>query len=256
MESLPVAVITGASSGIGRATAIYFAGKKYRLALCGRNEEALNECVQSCLKEGITKDQVTTTIGDLREEAVGKKLIENAVNVFGRIDVLVNAAGILVNGCVDSTPITEYDRQFDVNVRSIIVLTQFALPYIKKTKGAIVNVSSVAGTRSFPNAAYYCMSKAALDQFTKCLALEVAPEVRVNSVNPGVIVTEIHKRAGMDESTYAAFLEKCKSTHILGRAGEDIEVAKAIYFLASDMSSFTTGELLHVDGGRNLMCPR
>uniref|UniRef100_A0A0K0E9N8 3-oxoacyl-[acyl-carrier-protein] reductase FabG n=1 Tax=Strongyloides stercoralis TaxID=6248 RepID=A0A0K0E9N8_STRER len=256
MENFPVAVITGASSGIGRATAIYFAEKKYRLALCGRNETALNECVQKCIEKGLNKEQVTTTIGDLCEESICKKLVENAVNVFGRIDVLVNGAGILVNGCVDSTPITDYDKQFNVNVRSIILLTQFALPYIKKTKGSIVNVSSVAGTRSFPHATYYCMSKAALDQFTKCLALEVAPDVRVNSVNPGVIVTDIHKRAGMDEATYAAFLERCKTTHILGRAGEDIEVAKAIYFLASDMASFTTGELLHVDGGRNLMCPR
>uniref|UniRef100_A0A0N4ZSJ6 3-oxoacyl-[acyl-carrier-protein] reductase FabG-like n=1 Tax=Parastrongyloides trichosuri TaxID=131310 RepID=A0A0N4ZSJ6_PARTI len=256
MSDFPVAIITGASSGIGRATAIYFALKKYRLSLCGRNESALSECVKQCVANGLNEKNISITVGDLREEEIAKKLVENTINAFDRIDTLINAAGILVNGRVDSTPITEYDRQFDVNVRSLIILTQFALPHIKKSKGSIVNVSSVAGTRSFPGITYYAMSKAALDQFTKCLALEVAPDVRVNSVNPGVIVTDIHKRAGMDDAAYEEFLEKCKSTHALERAGKDIEVAKAIYFLASDFSSFSTGELLHVDGGRHIMCPR
>ncbi|VDN31392.1 unnamed protein product [Cylicostephanus goldi] len=101
------------------------------------------------------------------------------------------------------------------------------------------------------------MSKAALDQFTKCLALEMAPHgVRVNAVNPGVIVTNVHKRAGMDDESYEKFLEKGKATHALGRVGEASEVAEAVFFLASEKSSFTTGELLRVDGGRGIMHPR
>lgn len=109
----------------------------------------------------------------------------------------------------------------------------------------------------FPNVTYYCMSKAALDQFTKCLALEMAPHgVRVNSVNPGVTVTNLHRTAGQNEETYAAFLERSKTTHALGRPGEASEVAEAIYFLASEKSSFTTGQLLRVDGGRGIMHPR
>ena len=101
------------------------------------------------------------------------------------------------------------------------------------------------------------MSKSALDQFTKCVALDLAPkQVRVNSVNPGVTVTELHKRGGMDDEQYAKFLVRCKETHPLGRPGTSDEVAQAIVYLASDQASFITGVLLSVDGGRQLVCPR
>uniref|UniRef100_A0A673MFT0 Zgc:101858 n=1 Tax=Sinocyclocheilus rhinocerous TaxID=307959 RepID=A0A673MFT0_9TELE len=103
----------------------------------------------------------------------------------------------------------------------------------------------------------YCMSKSAIDQFTRCVALELASQqVRVNAVCPGVIITEVHKRAGLDEDQYAQFLEKCKVTHALGRPGEVEEVAHAIAFLASDAATFITGVNLPVDGGRHAMCPR
>ncbi|EYC29476.1 hypothetical protein Y032_0006g2994 [Ancylostoma ceylanicum] len=146
---------------------------------------------------------------------------------------------------------------FMISFCSVVRLTRMALPYIIKTKGTVVSVSSITGPCPFPGVTYYCMSKAALDQFTKCLALEMAPHgVRVNAVNPGVIVTNVHKRAGMDDQSYSEFLEKGKSTHALGRVGEASEVAEAVFFLASEKSSFTTGELLRVDGGRGIMHPR
>lgn len=101
------------------------------------------------------------------------------------------------------------------------------------------------------------MSKAALDQFTRCAALDLAArQVRVNSVNPGVIITEIHKRAGMSSDEYQEFLKKCQETHALGRPGDAEEVAKTIAFLASDDASFITGASIPVDGGRHVMCPR
>lgn len=115
----------------------------------------------------------------------------------------------------------------------------------------------MTGIRSSAGVLAYCMSKSAIDQFTKCVALDLAPKgVRVNSVNPGVIVTELHKRGGMNEDQYAQFLERCKTTHALGRAGNASEVANAIAFLASDDASYITGHLLSVDGGRNVMSPR
>ena len=136
-------------------------------------------------------------------------------------------------------------------------LTQLCVPHLTKTKGSIVIVSSVNGIRSFPNVIGYCMSKSAIDQFTKCCALELAPkQIRVNSVNPGVILTEIHKRGGMDEEAYQKFLERTKTTHALGRPGEVSEVANTIAFLASDDSSFITGAQIPVDGGRHCICPR
>ncbi|KAI6179427.1 Short-chain dehydrogenase reductase SDR domain containing protein [Aphelenchoides besseyi] len=185
MNNSPVVVVTGSSSGIGKATAIKFAQHHYRISLSGRNEDALAEVVKECEVAGA--QAVTTTIGDLRDSSVARDLVEHTIKEFGQLDVLVNSAGILVTGSVED----------------VIQLTKFAIPHIIKQQGAIVNVSSVAGPRPFADVAFYCMSKAALDQFTKCLSLELAPHnVRVNSVNPGVIVSNIHKRAGMNDAEY------------------------------------------------------
>lgn len=146
----------------------------------------------------------------------------------------------------------------NINLRVVYLLTQLTIPHLKKTKGNIVNVSSVNGLRSFPGVAVYNVSKSALDQLTRCTALELAADgVRVNSVNPGVIATEIHKRGGMNDSEYKAFMERSKTTHPLGRPGNADEVANAIRFLADNRdASFITGVTLSVDGGRHLTCLR
>jgi NAD(P)-dependent dehydrogenase (short-subunit alcohol dehydrogenase family) len=121
----------------------------------------------------------------------------------------------------------------------------------------VVNVSSVTGLRAFPGIAGYCVSKAGLDQLTRCAALELAPRgVRVNAVNPGVVVTDLHRRAGFSEDTYAAFLERATQTHPLGRPGEPEEIADLIAFLASDRAGWITGETISIDGGRHLTCAR
>lgn len=115
----------------------------------------------------------------------------------------------------------------------------------------------LVGLRAFPDVVAYNMSKAAVDQLTRSCALEVASRgVRVNAVNPGVIITEVHKRAGMDDKKYEDFLEHSKTTHAMGRVGTVEEVADTIIFLASESSSFITGQTLAVDGGRSVMCPR
>jgi NAD(P)-dependent dehydrogenase (short-subunit alcohol dehydrogenase family) len=115
----------------------------------------------------------------------------------------------------------------------------------------------VNGLRSFPGVLAYCVSKAAVDQLTRCAAIELAPlGVRVNAVNPGVTVTNLHRRSGMDETQYAAFLERSKQTHPLGRPGRPEDVAELILFLASDAASWMTGETIPVDGGRHLTCAR
>uniref|UniRef100_A0A0R3RPG1 3-oxoacyl-[acyl-carrier-protein] reductase n=1 Tax=Elaeophora elaphi TaxID=1147741 RepID=A0A0R3RPG1_9BILA len=201
-----IAVITGASSGIGKATAEYFAEKGYNLSLNGRNEKALEVTVSNCITKGLNKDSILTTVGDLTDEKVATTLIERTVEKFGRTDSLINAAGILVNGKVMDCTMEDYDYLMDINLRSVVQLTRKAIPYLIKTKGSIVNVSSINGPCSvslFAGVTFYCMSKAGLDQFTKCLALELGPEgVRVNSVNPGVIITDIHKRSGMSDKDY------------------------------------------------------
>jgi NAD(P)-dependent dehydrogenase (short-subunit alcohol dehydrogenase family) len=145
----------------------------------------------------------------------------------------------------------------DVNLRSVFHLMQLAVPHLTKTKGNIVNISSVTGLRSFPGVLAYCVSKAGLDQLTRCAALELAPKgVRVNAVNPGVVVTEIHKRGGMSETDYEKFLEHSKTTHPLGRVGDPSEIADLVFYLASEQAGWITGATYQIDGGRALTCAR
>lgn len=249
-----VVIITGASSGIGEATAEHLAKQKATLVMVGRNVENLEKVANKCKADA---EAVLTIVADVCIEAEAKRIIEETINKFGKLDVLVNSAGIIEIGSIETSSLEQYDRVMNVNVRAIFELTRLAIPHIIKTKGNIVNVSSVCGIRSFPNALVYNMSKAAIDQFTNCTALELAPHnVRVNSVCPGVIVTDLHKRGGMSDEGYASFLERCKMTHALGRAGNANEVAEAIAFLGSDAASFITAVQLPVDGGRHAMCPR
>ncbi|XP_060739336.1 3-oxoacyl-[acyl-carrier-protein] reductase FabG isoform X1 [Tachysurus vachellii] len=250
-----VALITGASSGIGAGTAVLFAKLGAQLALSGRDMNNLSKVSKQCEECGGKKPLLVP--GDLTDEDTVKKTVEETVAHFGRLDVLVNSAGILAMGTIETTDLAQYDKVMNVNVRSVYHLTHLCVPHLIQTKGCIVNVSSVNGQRSFPGVLAYCMSKSAIDQFTRCVALELAPkQVRVNSVGPGVIITEVHKRAGLDEEQYKQFLEKCKVTHALGRPGEVEEVAQAIAFLASEAATFITGVNLPVDGGRHAMCPR
>lgn len=179
------------------------------------------------------------------------------IEEFQKLDVLVNNAGILESGSIENTSLEQYDRVMNTNVRGPYHLTMLAAPHLVKTIGNIVNVSSVTGLRAFPNVLAYCMSKAALDQFTRCVALELAPKgVRVNAVNPGVITTGIHMKSSMNEQQYEEFIKKCAETHALGRAADAKEVSSVITFLASDAASNITGATLPVDGGRHAMCPR
>ena len=253
-----VALITGASSGIGAATAVLFARLGASLALVGRNEVNLrrtrDECVRVLHAEA---EQPLLIVSDLNNEEDVIRMVNNTIKKFGQLDILVNGAGIIDTGTVETTSLEQYDRLMNVNVRAVYQLTMLCVPHLIATRGNIVNVSSLAGTRSLAGILAYSMSKAALDQMTSCTALELASKgVRVNSVNPGAIMTELHKRGGMSDDDYANFMERCKTTHPLGRAGDPDDVAQAIVFLASSNASFITGELLHVDGGRHATCFR
>ena len=249
-----VAVITGASSGIGNASARLFAQNGWHVVAVGRNQQELAE-----LREGVreTAGSMRLQLADLTETSHIDRVITEINEHSARIDVLVNAAGIIKNGTIENTTLEDWDRMMEINLRSVFYLTQKCVPFLAKTKGNIVNISSVAGTRAFPNVLAYCVSKAAIDQFTRCTALELAPKgIRVNAVNPGVVVTNIHKRGGMNESDYEAFLERSKTTHPLGRVGTADEVAELVYYLASEKASWITGGTYEIDGGRGQTCAR
>ncbi|XP_077996040.1 3-oxoacyl-[acyl-carrier-protein] reductase FabG-like [Glandiceps talaboti] len=252
-----VVLITGASSGIGAGTATHFALLGSFLTLCGRNKENLEKVRRECEANGLPEDKILLIQGDFSDDDYCRSVIEKTIGKFGRLDVLVNNAGIGAGGSIEETSLKQYDVIMNTNMRAVYHLTMLAVPHLIKTQGSIVNVSSLNGMRAMTDCLVYNLSKAAMDQFTNCIALELAPkEVRVNSVNPGVITTGIHKRAGMSEDEYVKFLEHCRATYPLRRVGEADEVAKVIAFLASDDSSFITATQLPVAGGKHATCPR
>ena len=242
------ALVSGASSGIGRATAALLHERGATVIATGRRATAL---------DAAGGPRWIPLAGDLTDDGFRAQLVAAARDRAGGLDVLVNAAGILVGGNWETTDLAAWDEMLDINLRSVFALTRLALPLLRLRKGAIVNVSSVTGTRAFPGVLAYCVSKAAVDQLTRCLALELASDgVRVNAVNPGVVRTGLHTSGGMDPARYAEFLERGKTTHPLGRIGEPAEVAELIAFLASGKAGWITGETVAIDGGRAQTCAR
>ncbi|HEY7544149.1 MAG TPA: SDR family oxidoreductase [Blastocatellia bacterium] len=245
-------IITGASSGIGRAAAELFLNEGASVALIGRRESAMRETAESS-KAG----KAFIISADLSDERESQSALDKVVELMGGLDVLVNSAGILKSGNIENTSLELWDEMMNINLRSVFHLMKLAVPHLERTRGNIVNVSSVTGLRSFPGVLAYCVSKAALDQLTRCAALELAPKgIRVNAVNPGVVMSGLHRSGGMSEENYAAFLDHSKSTHPLGRVGEAREVAELILFLASDRAAWITGTTVSIDGGRALTCAR
>jgi NAD(P)-dependent dehydrogenase (short-subunit alcohol dehydrogenase family) len=248
------ALVTGATSGIGHATALRFASEGARVALVGRDAESLKRTAEEVRAAG---GEALEVQADVTVEAHARRAVETATEAFGGLDVLVNAAGIISNGTVETTQLDDWDAMMNVNLRSVFHLMQMCVPYLEKRPGNVVNVSSVTGLRAFPGVLAYCVSKAGVDQLTRCAALELAAKgVRVNAVNPGVVVTEIHRRGGMNDEKYAGFLEHSKRTHPLGRVGSAAEVAELIFFLASDRAAWITGATYSIDGGRAQTCAR
>ncbi len=220
-----VALITGASSGIGRATALKFAAEGARLGLAGRDRAAL-EMLQSELGSGC---QSVVLSGDLTVQRDAESAVYGILAAFGGMDVLVNSAGILTIGTIETTSLTAWDEMLDINLRSIFHLMQLSLATLIERRGNIVNVSSVTGLRAFPGVLAYCVAKAGLDQLTRCAAIELATKgVRVNAVNPGVVRTNMHLRGGLNEKAYAEFLDRSRTTHNIGRIGRPEEVADLI----------------------------
>jgi NAD(P)-dependent dehydrogenase (short-subunit alcohol dehydrogenase family) len=247
-------LVTGATSGIGKACALRFAEAGACIAAVGRNEMALGELEKEIRALGA---ECLSIRADLSQEDGIEVAVISAVEHFGGVDVLVNAAGHISSGTIENTSLQGWDAMLDINLRAAFILMQKALPTLIARRGNIVNVSSVTGLRAFPGVLAYCVSKAGLDQLTRCAALELAARgVRVNAVNPGVVVTEIHKRGGMTEEQYDVFLEHSRETHPLGRVGQAREIAELIFFLASERASWITGATYSIDGGRAQTCAR
>lgn len=248
------ALVTGASSGIGRACALALGAQGAKVVVAGRRKERLAEVVA---KIGASGGQAVAATGDVRDPEVTAQWVKTASERFGGIDHLVNAAGVIGSGApFTAIEPAEWDRVMDSNLRSLYLVTRAAAPELIRRKGSVVNISSVAGLRPYPGLAAYCVSKAGVDMFTRCVALDMAPHgVRVNAVNPGVVVTELHT-VTQAIPDYAGFLERSKGTHPIGRVGTAEEVASLVLYLLGDQAGWITGTCCSIDGGRALASAR
>lgn len=240
-----VALITGGSRGIGLSTAKIFSEKGAQVVITSKDKSRLER----------SASMLSNTIGivaDIRNEDDVKNVVEQTVEKFGRLDILVNNAGIFPKiKKLHEIEESEWQEVLDVNLTGQFRFTKAAIPYLKKTSGSIINISSDAGLKAYQgfNADAYSASKAALIVLTKCWALEYSKDkIRVNCICPGVVDTDMTKPFLKTERDR----EFMDNEHPIGRIGQPIEVAKAILYFASDDSLWTTGAILTVDGGESI----
>lgn len=248
-----VVIITGATAGIGADTAILFAKHSAKIVLVGRNETSLRVISKKCEEaKGIEPLSIKA---ELTDDDNVKGIISKTLEHFGRIDVLVNNAGVGVQGSIyDGVELL--DRAMAINVRPAFLLTSLATPHLVQSKGNVVNVSSVAAFKPIRDVQFlpYCMSKAALDQFTKCVALELGPDgVRVNSVNPGGTKTSFTEAAGFSKEQTQKIFEIRENVLPLRKMAKSEEVADLILYLASDRACSITGATFVIDNGEILL---
>lgn len=176
-----VVLITGASSGIGADVARFMAKLGAKVSIVGRNEQRLNAVAEQIIKSN--SPTPLPIVADVTKDT--ERIVNETIKHFRKLDILINNAGVAIKDNIVNVKMSEFDRIFDTNVRSVIQLTKLCVPHLEKTNGNVVNVSSTGGLKSFRNLLSYCISKAALDQFTKCSALDLASKkIRVNSINP------------------------------------------------------------------------
>jgi len=241
-------IVTGSSTGLGAEFARAFAAEGASVSLTGRNAKNLEEVAAECKKLG---GKAIYTAGDITSDVVRKSLVQKTLSEFGKIDVVVNNAGLgLEGGSILEPNYENFDTIHNVNLRSVYHLCGAVAQELVKTKGNIVNISSVAGIRPFTGATAYCVSKAGLDMLTRCLAAELAPHgVRVNGVNPASFKSDFLRYVSTDKEKQAELYAKYAGIHALGRVGEPEELANFVLFLASEEASFMTGINGPVDGG-------
>ena len=237
-----VAIVTGASRGIGRAIAEVFVREGAKVVICGRKQETLDAVAREI---GPSVKAVACHIGKMDQI---RNLVDSAVRQFGRIDILVNnaATNIAQGPCLDVDE-GQFDKMVEVNLKSAFLLVKLVAPGMcERGSGSIINVASVAGLRPQPDGLLYSMTKAALIMMTQCYARELGPKgVRVNAIAPGLIQTVLSEYYWKDETRKAEIIGRQPLRHL----GQPSEVAEVALLLASDRGSFMTGQTLVVDGG-------
>lgn len=237
-----VAVITGASRGIGRSIALILAGEGAKIVVSARNSAELEKLVAEISEKG---GEAIAVAGDVAVTADADRLVDAAVAAYGRLDILVNNAGITRDGLLLRMKDEDWDAVLNVNLKGAFLCTRAAAKVMSKQRyGRIINISSVVGEMGNAGQANYCASKAGLLGLTKSVARELARRnVTVNAVTPGFIVTD------MTEALPEKTREELAAQIPLGRLGDAEDIAHAVLFLASDRSGYVTGQVLGVNGG-------
>ena len=241
-------IVTGAGSGIGRATAIRFALEGANVVLVGRTADTLKQTAESFPQDRtwIHTDNFLTVVCDISVEAQVQEMMKRVIDKFERIDVLVNNAGKAMQGKITELSSEDWESAIDVNLNGTFYVCQAAMPHLIATRGNIINVSSLSGIGGDWNMAAYNAAKAGVTNLTRTLALDHGADgVRVNAVNPSVTKTGMTNAIQDNDSKTDKFLERCP----LGRLATPEDIAAAITFLASDDASMITGVNLPVDGG-------
>jgi NAD(P)-dependent dehydrogenase (short-subunit alcohol dehydrogenase family) len=233
-------IITGGGTGIGKAIALRFVEQGARVLISARREEPLRATAA-------LSDRISCYSADLTAPDSPQKIVAEAVRIMGGLDVLVNNSGVFVAYPLEKTSPEHYEKLFNVNVKGLYRLTEAALPELRKGNGPnILNISSIVGLIGISHVSLYSATKGAVNQITRALAVELAPEkIRVNCVCPGLIHNELTESLIQDEE----FSRKALLDYPLGRFGECDDVAHACVYLASDEAAWMTGVLLPVDGG-------
>lgn len=238
-------IVTGGGSGIGRAIAGHLAGAGALVTIAGRREAALKETAAAIDAE------VVTVPADVGAEGSSDEIVAAAIERFGRLDGVVNNAGLARFGRIEEIVTADLDAMWAVNVRGPAQLIRSALPHLRAVKGSVVNVSSVAGALSMPGRSFYGATKAAMNSLTRSLARELAPDVRVNGILPGPVDTPMWQDLGLTGEQTEALRENLLAGTPMGRFGEGAEVARWVACLVDpDFAGWITGVLLPVDGGR------
>lgn len=238
-----VAIITGAGSGFGRATSELYAEEGAKIVAVDYNEATAQETVSAIHDKG---GEAIAVKADVSNEEDVNNFIQTAIDTYGQIDILFNNAGVYAPGTVEETSLEDWNRSLDVNVTALFLSSKYALPYLKETKGNIINTASAGGIIGFPEAIAYGTTKGAVISFTRGMAVDYAEEgVRVNAIAPGTGETGMTNDLLEDEEVYKGFVSPIP----MNRLGKPEDIAHAALFLGSNQASYITGHVLPVDGG-------